>query len=204
MCSLLACWFSIQGNSENDAQRAGMIDPSLKRPQRRRVQSGSQPSGLPVCRSTHRRLPHGGQPSGPAGPASLHTRAGQVRLCSPVARPAETSPPAWFSCFRAPSAVTALCQGRQCLPPGDADCRSPTCTHMLLKLHVEAELGFCRPPSVPLLGKACPLSRDHLVSAGEHGLPGDALAIGQSTPRMPKDVFEMVARFTKQSQVPLL
>ena len=111
----------------SDAQRAGMIDPSLKRAQRRRVQVGTHlahpPTPAAMMRSVLPELPHGGQP---CTRRHTQTHAAVLLSCCPVARPTETSPPAWF---QGPGAVTALCQDRQCLPPKDVDCRSPRCTH---------------------------------------------------------------------------
>lgn len=89
--------------------------------------------------------------------------------------PHRTSPPAWF---QGSSAVTALCQDRQCLPPKNVDCRSPRCS---TPAPLEAELGFCRPPSLLHLGKACPLTRERVLSAGEHGHHGVAPDASQSS-----------------------
>lgn len=137
----------------NDAQRAGMIDPSLKRPWRRRAQrlhtatvrlgcpTAGNPTVLLFCCTPRRNVPAGVV----SGPQCCH---------SFVPRPPMLAPPG-------------------------------TSTVDLQDAHAgpgwEAELGFCRSTSLPLLGKACPLTRERVLSAGEHGRHGVAPDASQST-----------------------
>lgn len=132
-----------------------MIDPSLKRPWRRRAQR------LPTATM---RL---GCPT-EGNPTIVRTYSPVVLLHAPQKRPRRRG-------FRPPVLSQLCAKTANACPPGTSAV-DPQDAHA-----GEAELGFCRPPSLPLLGKACPLTRERILSDGEHGRQGVAPATSQSS-----------------------